>query len=72
MADVVKKVTIDSDECISCEACVASAPDVFEMQDDKATLKPEAQNPEFLKAHSDSIIEAAEACPVSAIKIEKE
>jgi ferredoxin len=69
MAEITK-VWIEDDECISCEACVDACPEVFEMADDKAVIKAEAQDPEFLKQHSDKIAEAAEACPVSAIKFE--
>lgn len=66
----VKKVWIDQDECISCEACVGEAPDVLEMVDDKAQPKAEAKSPDFCKQHSDQIIAAAEACPSDAVKYE--
>lgn len=70
MAEVTK-VEIDAGECISCEACVAECENVFEMGDDVAVIKPEAKDPAFLKANSDGIISAVEACPSQAIKIEQ-
>jgi ferredoxin len=66
----ISKVSIDADECISCEACVDACPEVFEMNDDTCVVKAEAQNADFVKAHGDAIIEAAEGCPVDAIKYE--
>ena len=67
MAEVTK-VSIDNSECIACEACVDACSEVFEMGDDVCTLTAEAQDAEFVKQHSDGIIEAAEACPTDAIK----
>jgi len=69
MAEVTK-VTIDQDECISCEACIAECEAVLEMVDDKATVKADAQDPAVLKQHSDEIIAAAEVCPCDAIQVE--
>lgn len=66
----VSKVWVEDDECISCEECVSAAPDVFEMDDDTAKVKPAAAAPEFCKEHSDAIVEAAETCPVDSIKYE--
>ena len=66
----VTKVTIDQDECISCEACVAECEEALEMVEDKVALKAEAQDPEFLKQHSQGLIAAAEACPCDAIQVE--
>jgi len=64
------KVRIEDGECISCEACVEACPEVFEMNDDTAAVKAEAQDADFVKQHSDAIAEAVEACPVDAIKCE--
>ena len=66
----VNKVEIVEDECISCEACVAEAPAVFEMNGDKAKVKAEAKSAEFLQQHSDQVSAAVDACPSSAIKVE--
>ncbi|MHC4441945.1 MAG: ferredoxin [Planctomycetota bacterium] len=70
MADTVTSVTIIADECISCEACVAVAPDVLEMEDDITVVKADANNPDTLAAQSEAIIQAAEECPTEAIKYE--
>ncbi len=70
MAEVTK-VEIDTTECSSCELCVSECEAVFEMGDDGAMVKAEAKDPAFLKGNSDGILAAAEACPSSAIKVEK-
>lgn len=66
----VTKVTINEEECISCEACVAEAPEVFEMVGDKAKVRQEANNPAALKEHSEKILAAVAACPNSSISCE--
>jgi ferredoxin len=62
----VSKVTVDAAECISCEACVDACADVFEMGSDTAVVKAGVD----LKANSEGIVTAAEACPTNAIKYE--
>jgi len=69
MAEKVTKITIN-DECIACEACVAAAPDVLEMDGEMAVVKAEVNNPEGLATHSESIIQAAEECPTESIEYE--
>jgi ferredoxin len=59
------KVTIDKDLCVGCGLCVSSCPDVFEMEEDKAVAKA---NP-VPKESTDCAQEAAQNCPVEAIKI---
>jgi len=70
MAEIVTKVWIEVDDCTSCEACVGSCPEVFEMGDDAAVVKSEGQDADFLKAHSEAILQAADECPTEAIKCE--
>jgi len=60
------KVTVDEETCIGCEVCVDTCPEVFEMADDKARAKAN----EVPKDVVESCREAAENCPVEAIKLE--
>ncbi|MGE5584235.1 MAG: ferredoxin [Bacillota bacterium] len=60
------RVTVDEDLCIGCGLCSEICPEVFEMGDDG---QAHASHPE----KCDSLPcckEAAESCPVEAIKIE--
>jgi ferredoxin len=58
---MAKVPVIDVDLCTGCELCVETCPDVFEMDDDLATIA----NPEG--ASEDEIQEAIDSCPVEAI-----
>ena len=60
------KVTVDADLCTGCELCVQTCPDVFEMEDDIAKAKTDTVPPEA----EESAKQAAEECPVEAIKLE--
>ena len=56
------KVSVDKKACIGCGACEATCPAVFVIQDGKATVKtPSTSDP--------CAQEAADGCPVQAIKI---
>lgn len=62
------KIIIDEKICIGCGACVAVAPELFELnEDNKAEAKTvsELKEEELTRAK-----EGAETCPVQAIKIE--
>lgn len=61
------KATVDEETCIGCELCVDTCPGVFEMADDKARAKVN----EVPKEMIESCREAAENCPVEAIRIEE-
>jgi ferredoxin len=61
----MKKVWVD-DECIACGTCIDMCPDVFELTGDIATLKEGAD-----LTQEDCIVEAAESCPVEAIRYER-
>jgi len=69
--DVVTKVWIDPG-CIVCDACETTCPDVFEVQHDNETciIRPDALDAEFTKPKTETIVEAAEECPVDVIKFE--
>jgi len=58
------KVTI-TDDCTGCGVCETIAPDVFVVEDEKATV-----NADEIAGNEDEIKEAAEECPDEAIKIE--
>lgn len=77
---LMKKLVVDQDKCIGCGACVALAPEVFELRDDgKAQVKFKVQSsiprlrsglmvggvePSKFKVQ---IQEAIESCPVNVI-----
>lgn len=59
------KATI-TDECTLCGLCEDTCPEVFTMGDEKAQVKLDVIPPEL----EDKAREAADGCPVSAIKLE--
>lgn len=63
---MAKKVKIDEDECVGCEACVELCPDIFEFVDDeeKAIVKMAEGGDE------DCINEAIDSCPADCIMYE--
>ena len=56
--------------CIVCDACETTCPDVFDVTDDTCLIRPAALDAEFNKPRTETIIEAAEECPVEVIKFE--
>ena len=56
--------------CIVCDACETDCPEVFDVQEETCVIRPEAQNAEFTKPLTPSIMVAAEGCPVDVIKFE--
>ncbi len=62
------KITVDKAECIGCGACEAQCPDGFEMDQDEAKAKPKKVKVDDIGC----VKEAADVCPVNAIKIEEE
>lgn len=67
------KAQVDKDACIACGACGATAPDVFDFDDDGLAFNVLDKNqntasiPEDLE---DDVRDAADGCPTDAIKIE--
>jgi len=60
------KAIVDADTCTGCELCVDTCPDVFVMQGDVAGVKADPVPADAEGACQ----EAADSCPVEAIKIE--
>jgi len=58
------KVTVDKDKCIGCGACVAVAPKSFKLGDDgkSEVIEPVGDDEQTIR-------NAAESCPVGAIKV---
>ncbi len=75
MANV--KVTIDRDQCISCESCWTTCPEVFEQNGTDSWSQVVAKyqvggNPaegQFPDTFRDKVQEAADACPVTIIHV---
>jgi ferredoxin len=61
------KASVDKDLCIGCGLCAEICPAVFQMDDDHAVAKVETVPPEA----EDACRDAAQQCPVEAIKIEE-
>ena len=61
------KVKVDKTKCLGCGLCVSICPLVFELKNNKSQIKEKAN----LEKSKECIKEAAENCPVQAIKIEK-
>ena len=61
------KATVDKDLCVGCCLCADLCPEVFQMEDDKAGVKVD----EVPAGAEDACRDAAQQCPVEAIKIEE-
>ena len=61
------KVKVDKNTCIGCGVCVALAPKYFRLGDDG---KSEVIKEEVEPGDEDMVKNAAQSCPVGAIKVE--
>jgi ferredoxin len=61
------KASVDKTLCIGCGLCAEVCPLVFQMEGDQAVVKVETVPPEA----EDACRDAAEQCPVEAVKIEE-
>jgi len=57
------KVTVDREACIGSGNCEATAPEIFEVRDDKSHAKVDT----VPKDQEDKVREAEQGCPVGAI-----
>ena len=69
MAERVTKVWIEPG-CIVCNACESNCPEVFHVNVESSTIRPEALNAEVLHPLTASIRDAAADCPAEVIKFE--
>ncbi len=60
------KAVVEKDLCTGCELCTQTCPDVFEMEGDTAVVKADP----VPGGSEDCAKQAADECPVEAIKIE--
>lgn len=58
------KIIVDREKCQGIGACVGAAPDVFEIDNDSKAVVIDAEG-----ADKDTILLAAEACPLEAIAV---
>lgn len=59
------KVTVDQEACIGCGLCAQVAPEVYEMQGDKAVALSE----EVSEDKAEDARSGADQCPVNAIAV---
>jgi ferredoxin len=63
------KVTVDQDKCVSSGQCVLNASEVFDQRDDDGVVVLLTDSPE--SRQTESVRQAAAACPALAIDIEE-
>jgi len=61
---IIMKVKVDKDKCIGCGLCVSLAPKSFKLGEDGKSQAIESVGDDL-----ETIKNAAESCPVSAIEI---
>ncbi len=68
------KTWVDKDTCIACGACGATAPDVFDYDDDGIAFNKIDDNQntaEIAEDFHDDVRDAADGCPTDSIKVEE-
>ena len=68
------KTWVDKDTCIACGACGATAPDVFDYDDDGIAYNIMDDNQgtaEIPEEMHDDVRDAADGCPTESIKVEE-
>jgi len=68
------KIILESDKCIGCGACEAVCPEFWELKGEKTTLKGSkkaGKNYELEVDDAKCCEDAAAACPVQCIRVEK-
>ena len=68
-SEKVLKVWIEPG-CIVCNACESNCPEVFHVEPESSTVRPEAMDVEFLRPLAESVRVAAAECPAEVIKFE--
>lgn len=63
----MKKIVVDQSKCIGCGICVGTDPEHFDFADSGLSNPISQEN-----LDSNSVNEAINACPVSAIKIDED
>ena len=60
----ISKIIVERDECIGAAPCVTVAPGVFQLDDDNRAYVVDPNG-----ADAETILLAAQSCPVQAIKV---
>ena len=66
----MKKANVKKDACIGCGLCTSIASEVFAFGDDGLAQNILGDNTELPEEVKDSVQEAADSCPTSAIETE--
>lgn len=59
------KIVIDRDTCIATKNCIKTAPEVFELDEERIC----SFKKDLLEIESERLIEACEVCPVGALYV---